>query len=135
MTTSISQEKTKAAPATAATKARVAKRPAPVTPAKSKAARKGPPPKKATPAPHGGKTAKVLDLLKRPGGVTLKELMKATGWQAHSVRGFLSAPSGRNWGLRLSLPNAPTASAPTASRSNNSLISTPPCLVPGGAAL
>ncbi len=34
MTTSISQEKTEAAPATAATKARVAKRPAPVTPAK-----------------------------------------------------------------------------------------------------
>jgi len=39
---------------------------------------------------HGSKTAKILDLLKRPGGVTLKELMKATGWQPHSVRGFLS---------------------------------------------
>jgi hypothetical protein len=32
----------------------------------------------------------VLDLLKRPGGVTAQELMKATGWQPHSVRGFLS---------------------------------------------
>ena len=31
----------------------------------------------------GSKTAKVLDLLKRPGGVTLKELTKGTGWQAH----------------------------------------------------
>jgi hypothetical protein len=46
--------------------------------------------KKAAPARLGSKTAKMVDLLKRPGGVTLKELMKATGWQSHSVRGFLS---------------------------------------------
>ncbi len=32
----------------------------------------------------------MLDLLKRADGATLAELMKATGWQAHSVRGFLS---------------------------------------------
>jgi len=43
--------------------------------------------KKAKPAREGSKTNKVLDLLKRPGGVTAKELMKATGWQPHSVRG------------------------------------------------
>ena len=41
-------------------------------------------------ANQSSKTAKILDLLKRPGGVTLKELIKATGWQPHSVRGFLS---------------------------------------------
>ena len=41
-------------------------------------------------AGQGSRTSKILDLLKRPGGVTLKELMKATGWQPHSVRGFLS---------------------------------------------
>jgi hypothetical protein len=31
-----------------------------------------------------------LDLVKRPGGATLQELRKATSWQPHSIRGFLS---------------------------------------------
>jgi len=41
-------------------------------------------------ARDGSKTARILELLKRPGGATAKELMKVTGWQPHSVRGFLS---------------------------------------------
>ncbi len=98
MTTSIAQEKTKATPAKAPTKAPVAKRRAPVAPSKAKPARKAPPAKKAVHARPGSKTAKILDLLKRPGGVTLKELMKATGWQAHSVRGFLSGTLGKKMG-------------------------------------
>ena len=32
----------------------------------------------------------IIDLLKRPGGTTSKELQKISGWQAHSIRGFLS---------------------------------------------
>jgi hypothetical protein len=55
--------------------------------------------KKAKSAREGSKTDKVLELLKRPGGVTAKELMKATGWQPHSVRGFLSGTIGKKMGL------------------------------------
>jgi hypothetical protein len=55
--------------------------------------------KKAKSAREGSKTTRVLDLLRRPGGVTAKELMKATGWQPHSVRGFLSGTVGKKMGL------------------------------------
>jgi Protein of unknown function (DUF3489) len=48
---------------------------------------------------EGSKTAQIVALLKRPGGVTAKELMKATGWQAHSVRGFLSGTVRKKMGL------------------------------------
>jgi Protein of unknown function (DUF3489) len=55
--------------------------------------------KKAAGARDGSKTAKILDLLKRSGGATAKELMKATGWQPHSVRGFLSGTVGKKMKL------------------------------------
>jgi hypothetical protein len=97
MTTSIPQPQKENTPATA-TKARVAKRRAHVAPSKGKPARNAPRAKKAAPARRGSKTAKILDLLKRPGGVTLKELTKATGWRPHSVRGFLSGTVGKKMG-------------------------------------
>jgi hypothetical protein len=55
--------------------------------------------KKAAGARDGSKTATILDLLKRKDGATLKELMKVSGWQAHSVRGFLSGTVGKKLGL------------------------------------
>ena len=64
------------------------------------------PKKKATGTHRGGKTAQVLELLKRSGGTTLKELMKATGWQAHSVRGFLSGSVGKKMGLAVASAKA-----------------------------
>lgn len=33
----------------------------------------------------------LLTLIQRPQGATLDELMTATGWQAHSIRGHISA--------------------------------------------
>jgi hypothetical protein len=87
-------------------KARVAPQGAHVAKKKGKAAKKATPAKKAPkgakkakPAREGSKTNQVLELLKRPGGVTAKELMKATGWQPHSVRGFLSGTVGKKMGL------------------------------------
>jgi hypothetical protein len=49
----------------------------------------------------GTKTAKVLALLQRTQGASLKELRKATGWQPHSIRGFLSGTVGRRMGLKI----------------------------------
>jgi hypothetical protein len=47
------------------------------------------------------KTAQVLAALRSANGATLKELMKLTGWQSHSVRGFLSAQVTKRMGLRV----------------------------------
>ena len=52
-----------------------------------------------TDAPKANKTAAVLELLRREGGATIDDIMSATGWQAHSVRGFISAVLGKRMGL------------------------------------
>ncbi len=49
--------------------------------------------RKGQPVPasaEGTKKALVLAMLRRPQGATLADLVQATGWQSHSVRGFLS---------------------------------------------
>jgi hypothetical protein len=77
-----------------------------VPPTKTKSADRATPAKKRAKsrqkpavAREGSKTAKVVDLLRRSGGATLKEITRATGWQAHSVRGFISGHLGKKMGL------------------------------------
>jgi hypothetical protein len=41
------------------------------------------------------KAAKVLAMLRRAEGATLQQIMSVTGWQAHSVRGFVSGTLGK----------------------------------------
>ena len=36
------------------------------------------------------KSAQIVELLARANGASIRELTKATGWQAHSVRGFMA---------------------------------------------
>jgi hypothetical protein len=101
MTTSVPQKQTKTAPATATIKAGVTKRRPHAAPSKAGPAREATGANKPAPARRGSKTAKILELLGRPDGVTLKELIKATGWQAHSVRGYLSGAIGKKMGTRV----------------------------------
>lgn len=74
-------------------------------PSAANVARKRERPAKRTTATSGGrdgsKTARILALLRRSGGATLNELMAATEWQAHSVRGFLSGTLRKKMGLTI----------------------------------
>ncbi len=77
-----------------------------VAPVEAELAENATPAKKAPETPRsangtreGSKTGLILELLKHEGGVSLQELMSAAGWQAHSVRGFLSAIVSKKMGL------------------------------------
>lgn len=56
----------------------------------------------ARPAPERStKLQQCLSLLNTPDGTTIDELQSATGWQAHSVRGFLAGTVKKKLGLIL----------------------------------
>ena len=73
-------------------------------PAKGKSSKKTTPAKKSPKGPkapkpakpeagpprEGSKTAQVVAMLQRKNGATITEIMKAMGWQRHTVRGFMA---------------------------------------------
>jgi hypothetical protein len=67
----------------------------------AKATKKTAKPGRKTAAPRAeSKGAKILEMIARAKGATLAEIMRATDWQAHSVRGFIST-AGKKHGVKI----------------------------------
>ncbi len=81
--------------------ARQPKKPRGVRQAAKKAPRSARPRNTDTPARSGTKQAILIELLSHPKGVTITDLEKAIGWQAHSIRGAISGGLKRKLGLNV----------------------------------
>jgi hypothetical protein len=99
-------ETTETAPVTKATKkAAAGARRAKVAPAKPKPGKEGHPEeegatkraKRRPPSQHFEDDCGLAAL--PPGGASAKDLLKATSWQPHSLRGFISGTLGKKMGL------------------------------------
>ena len=60
------------------------------------------PPEPLPPKAPTGKIAILVSLMQREGGATAAELMAATGWQAHSVRGAIAGSIKKKLGFAVS---------------------------------
>ncbi len=50
---------------------------------------------------ENSKQAQMIELLKRPDGATLNQLIEATGWQIHTVRGAMAGALKKKLGLNI----------------------------------
>lgn len=50
---------------------------------------------------EGTKQAKVIEMLRRPGGVTIDDVVAATNWARHTTRGFFSAALKKKLGMTI----------------------------------
>ena len=69
--------------------------PAPDTPTETE-----PAPKTRTPR-EGTKQATLIAMLRAPDGATIEEIMAATGWQSHTVRGAMAGALKKKLGLEV----------------------------------
>ncbi|QNT25626.1 DUF3489 domain-containing protein [Ralstonia solanacearum] len=58
-------------------------------------------PRKAPRTRENSKQAQVIAMLRRPEGATISEICKATGWQAHTVRGMFAGALKKKLGLTI----------------------------------
>ena len=77
---------------------------------------------------EGSKQSVLIELMKRPEGATLPQMVEATGWQAHTVRGCMAGTLKKKLGLTIDSVKesggervyrvSPSSSLPTASKTD-----------------